>query len=107
MHYRGRDMRYEAIFPDGRRETLLSVPCYDFNWQNVYRLESPLLLPAGTRIECTAHFDNSTNNPNNPDPGKTVRWGEQSTDEMMIGYFDYCVDLAEPRVAISPAETRR
>lgn len=99
MHYRGRDMRYEAIFPDGRRETLLSVPCYDFNWQNVYRLESPLFLPAGTRLEVTAHFDNSSANPFNPDPSKEVRWGEQSTDEMMIGYFDYCVDLPEPRMA--------
>jgi peroxiredoxin/mono/diheme cytochrome c family protein len=106
MHYRGRDMLYTAIYPDGRREVLLSVPCYDFNWQNVYRLAEPKFLPKSTRIECVAHFDNSTNNPFNPDPRKEVRWGEQSTDEMMIGYFDYCVDLAEPRMADGRATQR-
>lgn len=97
MHYRGRDFRYDVVFPDGRRQTLLSVPYYDFNWQNVYRLATPLSLPRGTRIECFAHFDNSSANPLNPDPTQTVRWGEQSTDEMMIGYLDFCVDYY-PRV---------
>lgn len=96
MHYRGRDFLYTAIYPDGRREVLLSVPFYDFNWQNVYRLADPKPLPRGTRIECVAHFDNSAKNPVNPDPTRTVRWGEQSSDEMMIGYLDYCVDLPEP-----------
>lgn len=107
MHYRGRDMQYEAIYPDGTREILLSVPCYDFNWQNVYRLATPKVLPKDTRIECVAHFDNSTKNPANPDPTKEVRWGEQSTDEMMIGYFDYCVDLAVPRMADSNPHIQR
>ena len=93
MHYRGRDFRFDAVFPDGRREILLFVPHYDFNWQDVYRLAAPLALPRGTRIECLAHFDNSAGNPVNPDPSREVRWGEQSTDEMMIGYFDYCLDL--------------
>ena len=96
MHYRGMDFLYTAVYPDGRRETLLSVPFYDFNWQNVYRLAEPEFLPRGTRIECVAHFDNSDKNPVNPDPSQTVRWGEQSSDEMMIGYFDYCVDLPAP-----------
>ncbi|MGH7223595.1 MAG: alkyl hydroperoxide reductase, partial [Gemmataceae bacterium] len=68
---------------------LLRVPHYDFNWQSSYRLAKPLHLPAGSRIECTAHFDNSEDNPNNPDPKKTVRWGEQTWEEMMIGFVDY------------------
>ncbi len=93
MHYRGRDFQFEAVFPDGHREILLHVPHYDFNWQDVYRLAEPRFLPRGTRMECVAHFDNSAMNPVNPDPTQTVRWGEQSTDEMMIGYFDYCVDV--------------
>ena len=89
MHLRGKDFRYEVVYPDGRRETLLSVPRYDFSWQSNYRLEKPLHLPAGTKIECTAHFDNSKDNLNNPDPNKTVRWGDQTWDEMMIGFVDY------------------
>jgi len=89
MHLRGKDFRYEVVFPDGKRETLLSVPRYDFNWQSNYRLEKPLHLPAGTRIECTAHYDNSKDNPNNPDPNKMVNWGDQTWDEMMIGFVDY------------------
>jgi peroxiredoxin len=99
MHYRGKDFRYEAVFPDGRRQTLLFVPSYDFNWQSVYRLSEPLPMPRGTRIECVAHFDNSADNPLNPDPTRDVRWGEQSYDEMMIGYLDFCVDLPKPRMA--------
>jgi peroxiredoxin len=89
MHLRGKDFLYEVVFPDGKRETLLSVPRYDFNWQSNYRLEKPLHLPAGTKIECTAHYDNSKDNPNNPDPKKAVHWGDQTWDEMMIGFVDY------------------
>jgi peroxiredoxin len=89
MHLRGKSFEYRVVYPDGKRETLLSVPRYDFNWQTYYRLEKPLRLPAGTRIECTAYFDNSAANPNNPDPTKLVRWGEQTWDEMMIGFVDY------------------
>jgi peroxiredoxin len=89
MHLRGKDFKYEAVFPDGKAETLLRVPRYDFGWQSNYRLETPLRLPAGTRIECTAHFDNSKDNPNNPDPKQAVTWGEQTWEEMMIGFVDY------------------
>jgi hypothetical protein len=92
MHYRGKDFLYKVIYPDGKTETLLSVPKYDFNWQLEYRLAQPLVLPKGTRIECTAHFDNSANNPYNPDPSKEVRWGDQTWEEMMMGWFFVSVD---------------
>jgi peroxiredoxin len=91
MHLRGKDFKYVAVYPDGKKETLLSVPKYDFNWQTSYRLAKPLRMPAGTRIECTAHFDNSAENLNNPDPKKWVRWGDQTWEEMMIGFVDYAV----------------
>jgi peroxiredoxin len=86
-HLRGKAFRYEAIYPDGTQEILLDVPHYDFNWQNTYTLVTPKLLPKGTVLHCTAYYDNSGNNPSNPDPTATVRWGEQTFDEMMIGYF--------------------
>jgi peroxiredoxin/mono/diheme cytochrome c family protein len=89
MHFRGKDFEYRAIYPDGKTETFLSVPRYEFGWQTTYRLGEPLKLPKGTRIECTAHFDNSANNLNNPDPKETVRWGDQTWEEMMIGFVDY------------------
>ncbi len=89
MHLRGKDFRYQAIFPDGKRQTLLSVPRYDFNWQNTYRFAEPLSLPKGTRIDCLAHFDNSENNAANPDPTKPVRWGDQTWEEMMIGWVGF------------------
>ncbi|MBI1904256.1 MAG: redoxin domain-containing protein [Planctomycetia bacterium] len=91
MHVRGKSFHYEAWYPDGRKEVLLDVPRYDFNWQTSYRLDEPQKLPAGTRMYCVAHFDNSEKNLNNPDPTKTVRWGDQTWDEMMIGYFDIAV----------------
>jgi peroxiredoxin/mono/diheme cytochrome c family protein len=93
MHLRGKSFSYEAIYPDGKREMLLDVPHYDFNWQTFYRLSEPMPLPKRTRIKAVAHFDNSENNLSNPNPKKTVRWGDQTWDEMMIGYFD----LAIPR----------
>ncbi len=89
MHLRGKDMKYEAIYPDGRRETVLFVPNYDFNWQTLYKLEKPLALPKGTKMLVTAHYDNSAKNKYNPDPAKTVRFGDPTYDEMMVGYFDY------------------
>lgn len=92
MHYRGKRMRIEAQLPDGRRETLLSVPRYDFNWQHQYVLDPPRRLPAGTRLVVEAGFDNSAANPANPDPGRWVYYGEQSFDEMLFGYFLYRVD---------------
>ncbi len=89
MHLRGRDFTYTAVYPDGRSEVVLSVPKYDFNWQLQYRLKEPLLLPKGARLDCVAHFDNSTGNKFNPDPTKEVKWGPQTWEEMMIGWFDY------------------
>jgi hypothetical protein len=91
MHLRGKSFQFEVIYPDGKRETTLSVPRYDFGWQSNYLLEKPLRLPAGTRIECTAHFDNSAKNLNNPNPSRYVFWGEQTWEEMMIGFVDYAV----------------
>ncbi|MFO0909661.1 MAG: redoxin domain-containing protein [Isosphaeraceae bacterium] len=95
MHLRGKSFQYEATYPDGRKEMLLSVPAYDFGWQSYYTLTAPKAMPRGTRIDCLAHFDNSANNPYNPNPKKTVRWGDQTSDEMMIGYVDY-IDDAPP-----------
>ncbi|MFO0913086.1 MAG: redoxin domain-containing protein [Pirellulales bacterium] len=88
MHLRGKSFRYVAHFPDGREQILLDVPAYDFNWQNAYVPKDPIRLPAGTKLECIAHFDNSSENPANPDPQATVTWGDQTWEEMMIGYFD-------------------
>jgi len=89
MHLRGKDMRFDAVHPDGRRETLFSVPKYDFNWQTEYQLAKPVPIEKGTRMIITAHFDNSPNNRFNPDPAKAIRWGEPSTEEMMDGWFEY------------------
>jgi len=83
MHLRGKDMTVRLVYPSGKTETLLSVPHYDFNWQIVYYLAKPLHLPMGTKVEITAHWDNSANNPFNPDPTKAVKWGNQSWDEML------------------------
>jgi hypothetical protein len=98
MHYRGKSMRIEAHYPDGRSETLLSVPRYDFNWQRRYVLDEPLRMPAGTRLVVRAAFDNSERNPANPDPASWVRYGEQTFEEMLFGYFLYR-DLDETRTA--------
>lgn len=87
MHVRGKSFRYDAIFPDGRRQTLLDVPRWDFNWQMDYALTEPLTVPAKTVIECTAVYDNSKDNPANPDPSKWVTFGEQTWQEMLIGFF--------------------
>ena len=89
MHVRGAAFRYEAILADGTVRTLLDVPRYDFNWQLSYRYAEPPTLPRGSKIRATAWYDNSANNPANPDPTKTVRWGPQTYDEMMLGYVEY------------------
>jgi hypothetical protein len=92
MHYRGRDFEYRLVLPDGTSRIVLSVPAYDFNWQLHYRLKTPIAVPRGSRLDCAAHFDNSTANKYNPDPSKLVRWGPQTWEEMMIGWFDFTLD---------------
>lgn len=91
MHMRGKTFVYEALYPDGRKETIMHCPKFDFNWQLGYQYEKPLNMPKGTKILCTATFDNSANNPSNPNPNVAVRFGEQTWDEMMIGWFYYAV----------------
>ncbi|MBI1765158.1 MAG: c-type cytochrome [Acidobacteria bacterium] len=93
MHVRGKAMKYEVIYPDGKRATLLNVPRYDFNWQTLYMLSQPLRVPQGARLMVTATFDNSAQNKRNPDPTKTVRFGEPTYDEMLIGF----VGVARPK----------
>ncbi len=83
MHFRGKSMKTEAIYPDGRHEVILNVPNYDFRWQETYFLKHQFLMPKGTKLVTTAYFDNSFNNPQNPDPSKAIRWGEPSDEEMM------------------------
>ena len=94
MHLRGKSFSYEAILPTGQKEMLLNIPHYDFNWQTGYRLSEPRPLASGTQIRCVAHYDNSEKNPHNPDPTKTVRWGDQTWEEMMIGYYDIAVPVS-------------
>jgi hypothetical protein len=87
-HLRGKSFYFEALYPNGKKEILLDVPHYDFNWQNTYVLAEPKLLPKGTTIHCVATYDNSRFNPSNPNPEEEVRWGDQTWQEMMIGYYD-------------------
>lgn len=89
MHIRGAAFRYDLLYPDGRKVALLDVPKYDFNWQSFYEAKKPIAVPAGAQLLATAWYDNSKANPWNPDPSKTVRWGVNTEDEMMIGYFDF------------------
>jgi mono/diheme cytochrome c family protein len=96
MHLRGKAARYEVVAPNGARQTLLDVPKYDFNWQLYYRLAEPIAVRRGSRIEFTGRFDNSAGNPANPDPSREVRWGAQTTDEMLLGYLEFYVDAPDP-----------
>lgn len=110
MHLRGKWMKFELLRPDGTRETLLSVPAYDFNWQTGCRLAEPKRVPAGSWLVCTGGFDNSAKNPSNPDPKARVRWGPQSWNEMFMGFVDVAevpasggvTTKAEPAGAKSP-----
>jgi peroxiredoxin/mono/diheme cytochrome c family protein len=106
MHLRGKSFKYELESPDGNKETLLDIPHYDFNWQGSYVFEKPLTVPAGARLFCTAVFDNSSKNLANPNPDETVRWGDQSWEEMMIGYFDIMIPKppADPNSSAARAE---
>jgi mono/diheme cytochrome c family protein len=104
MHLRGKDFEIKAVFPDGTTKTLLKVPRYDFNWQTYYVPKEPLVIPKGAKIECTAHFDNSPGNKYNPDPTKDVKWGDQTWEEMMIGWLSYYNDASsDPKSADKPA----
>ncbi|MDZ4287575.1 MAG: redoxin family protein [Prosthecobacter sp.] len=89
MHVRGKAFKFEVTYPDGKNELLLDIPKYDFNWQLRYDYAQPHFLPQGSRVKVTAVYDNSEGNPANPDPTKNVRWGQQTFDEMMIGYIEY------------------
>lgn len=92
MHMRARSMRVTALFEGGRERPLLHVPNWDFNWQTTYKLKEPISIPAGTRIRIEASYDNSADNPANPDPTIEVVSGEATTDEMMVAFIDYTVD---------------
>jgi len=94
MHLRGKAFEFSRILANGLPEVLLRVPHYDFYWQLFYRLATPLPLKKGTKLVCTAWYDNSPNNPRNPDPSADVHYGEQSDSEMMIGFFDVAVDAS-------------
>jgi hypothetical protein len=89
MHLRGKSYTMKFTYPDGRTETVLEVPRYDFNWQRVYLLDQPMRVPKGTAVEYVGTYDNSAKNKFNPDPAKTVHWGEKTTDEMMQGRIFY------------------
>ena len=105
MHLRGKSFRYTANYPDGTSEVLLDIPQFDFNWQNGYMFPEPKLIPKGTRIECVAHYDNSEKNFANPDPTKTIRWGDQTWDEMMIGYYDMALADQDLTKAVTSTRT--
>ena len=105
MHVRGSAFRYEVALPDGDVRTLLEVPRYDFNWQVSCRYAEPPTIPRGSIIRATGWFDNSASNPANPDPTKTVRWGLQTTEEMMIGYVEY-YEVDEKQPASAPTAAR-
>ena len=106
MHVRGKAFKYELTTPDGKTETLLDIPRYDFNWQLQYDYAQPKVFPRGSTLKITAVFDNSTGNPANPDPNKNVRWGPQTTDEMMIGYLEHYTPRAGAKVAAQSANPR-
>jgi hypothetical protein len=106
MHGRGKDFEYRVVYPNGESRILLSVPHFNWHWQNWYTLEQPILLPKGSRIECTAHFDNSPNNPDNADPTKEVVWGEQSWDEMMVGFINFAFDARMPVQNLLPPKAK-
>ena len=94
MHLRGKTFEYNIVRPHGVVDTLLRIPHYDFYWQLSYRLAKPLPLQGGTVLQAVATFDNSPGNPHNPDPSASVRWGEQTWSEMMVGFFDVAVPPA-------------
>lgn len=102
MHLRGKDFLYTLIYPDGKEEIVLNVPQYEFGWQTTYTLAEPKRVPKGAKLHCIAHFDNSENNLNNPDPSSEVRYGPQTWEEMMYGWFEIC--LADQDLSTEPAQ---
>ena len=106
MHLRGKAFKYVLTTPDGKSEEMLMVPKYDFNWQLSYILDKPRFIPAGSKMEATAWYDNSANNKYNPDPSKTVGWGDQTFQEMMIGFFNYKVPVDSPSPALAKPPAR-
>ena len=96
MHLRGISARYELTYPDGRTETILSVPDYDFGWQSGYRFEKPLQVPKGSKLTWIGRWDNSADNPRNPDPTKAVFWGLQTWDEMQNGWMEVVWSKPKP-----------
>ena len=108
MHLRGKTFEYDIVAPNGKATPLLRVPHYDFFWQLSYRLADPLPLHAGTMLQAVATYDNSKNNPHNPDPESAVSWGEQTSQEMMVGFFDVAVDPSVDKLTffVRPGSTR-
>jgi hypothetical protein len=106
MHVRGKDFEYKLVYPDGKEKVLLRVPKYDFNWQLTYFAKEPIAVPKGSRIDCLAHHDNSAGNRFNPDPTKEVRWGDQTWEEMMIGWIDYTIDSQNLRTQTQTASSK-
>jgi hypothetical protein len=102
MHLRGKDFLFKAVYPTGESQVLLSVPHYDFSWQLNYNPAQDLIMPKGSKIECVAHYDNSANNPSNPDATKEVRYGDQSWEEMMFGFFDVVIPADKDLRSILP-----
>jgi hypothetical protein len=94
MHVRGKGFEYRLTEPGEEPKILLHLTRYDFNWQLTYKLEQPIVLKPGAVLAATAWFDNSPNNPKNPDPNVEVHWGEQSWEEMMVGFFDVAMNAA-------------
>ena len=107
MHLRGKSFEFRIVAPDGEPQVLLRVPHYDFSWQLQYYLAEQLAIAPGTRIECSARFDNSPNNKFNPDATKEVRWGDQSWEEMMVGTVDVAIDAhMDPMDLYRPSRKR-
>jgi len=104
MHVRGKAFEVRAHYPDGNSEVFLKVPKYDFNWQLTYYLSQAKRLPKGTTLECIA-YDNSANNPANPDPSKEVLWGNQTWEEMLVGFLDLALPAGkDPRRIMEPVQ---
>jgi hypothetical protein len=100
-HLRGKSWEYRLVYPDGRKQVVLSVPAYDFNWQTYYTFAEPLAVPKGARLEVTAHYDNSVNNKFNPDAKVDVKWGEQTWEEMQYSGITYSVDKTEQKTNVN------